>query len=59
VPGLKDRAGLAAAVSAGLVAAASFGLPYRLGLMLAAVAGIAVGLLVEAGSRERAEGGGS
>jgi len=44
-PSLKDRAGGAAALSAGVVAVLAAGLPYKLGLMLAAAAGIAAGLL--------------
>ena len=47
VPRLQDRASTAAAVSAGVVAVLTFDLPYRLGLMLAAVIGILVGLWVE------------
>jgi len=47
VPNLKDRAALAAALSAGLVAIVAFSMPYKLGLITAAVAGILVGLLVE------------
>jgi 4-azaleucine resistance transporter AzlC len=47
VPGLKDRAGAAAALSAGAVAVLANGLPYKLGLVAAALVGIAVGLLVE------------
>ncbi len=48
VPALKDRAGVAAAFSAGLVAVAAAGLPYQLGLMLAAFTGIVAGMMVEA-----------
>ncbi len=50
---LKDRAGhtdwasLVAALTAGFMAIAAGGLPYRLGLIVAAVSGIAAGLLVE------------
>ncbi len=44
VPAVKDRASLAAALSAGLLAVAGAGLPYKLGLMIAAVAGILAGL---------------
>jgi predicted branched-subunit amino acid permease len=44
---LKDRATLAAALSAGLAAVAAYGLPYRLGLLVAALTGIVVGLAVE------------
>ncbi len=45
-PSLKDRAGGAAALSAGVVAVLAAGLPYKLGLMLAAAAGIGAGLAV-------------
>ncbi len=47
VPALKDRAALAAAASAGLVGFLASGLPYKLGLILAAVVGISVGMLLE------------
>jgi 4-azaleucine resistance transporter AzlC len=47
VPGLKDRAGLAAAVTAGLVAVLAVGLPFKLGLMVAALIGILVGYWLE------------
>jgi 4-azaleucine resistance transporter AzlC len=47
VPALTDRASTTAALSAGLVAVAAAGLPYNLGLMLAAFVGIAVGMAVE------------
>ncbi len=47
VPALRDRASLAAAVSAGLAAVLAAGLPLKLGLFAAAAAGIGVGLLVE------------
>ena len=47
VPALKDRAGAAAAVGAGILAVALHALPYNLGLILAALAGIAIGMLVE------------
>ncbi len=43
-PWLKDRAGRLAALSAGATAVLAAGLPYKVGLMLAAGAGIAVGL---------------
>lgn len=48
VPALKDRPSLAAALSAGAVAVAAGGWPYRLGLMAAALTGIIAGLLAEA-----------
>ena len=53
VPALADRAMLAAAVAAGLVAVAAFDLPLKLGLMLAALTGIGVGLAVEAWADRR------
>jgi Na+/glutamate symporter len=43
VPVLKNRPTIAAAVSAGVVALAANSLPYRLGLILAALVGIAIG----------------
>ncbi len=51
LPALKDRASVAAAGAAGTLAVLSFRLPYKFGLLLAAIAGIAVGLAFE---RERA-----
>lgn len=47
LPLLRDRATLSAAVAAGVVAVVAFPLPYKLGLVAAAFAGIATGLLVE------------
>ena len=47
VPALKDRAGVAAALVAGLVGLLAFGLPFKTGLLLAALTGILTGLLVE------------
>jgi predicted branched-subunit amino acid permease len=47
VPMLKDRANLAAALTAGVTAVLAFNMPYKLGLMAAALAGILIGLLVE------------
>jgi 4-azaleucine resistance transporter AzlC len=46
VPNLKDWAGIAAALSAGVIAVAAFSWPYKLGLVLAALVGILVGLAV-------------
>ena len=48
VPALRDRAGVAAALSAGVVAVLAYGLPFKLGLGLAAAVGIAAGLWSEA-----------
>ncbi|MBN2550526.1 MAG: AzlC family ABC transporter permease [Anaerolineales bacterium] len=47
VPNLRDRASLAAALAAGLTAVAAMSLPYKSGLMLAALVGILVGLALE------------
>ena len=47
VPGLRDRPTFLAALSAGLTAVLAYNLPYKLGLFLAALAGIGVGLLAE------------
>ncbi len=47
VPLLKNRAQVAAALCAGLTALAANGLPYKLGLMVAALVGVAVGMALE------------
>lgn len=47
VPVLKNRAAVAAALSAGVVALLAFSLPYKLGLILAALVGIVVGTVLE------------
>jgi 4-azaleucine resistance transporter AzlC len=47
VPNLKDRGGLAAALSAGVLSVLAFTLPFKLGLVIASLVGIAAGLLVE------------
>jgi 4-azaleucine resistance transporter AzlC len=46
VPVLKDRPAIAAALSAGVVALIAFSLPYKLGLILAALVGIVIGTLL-------------
>lgn len=46
VPGLKTRADLAAALVGGMVALAAWGLPYKLGLIIAALAGITAGVVI-------------
>jgi len=48
VPALKNRPAVAAALSAGLVALLAYSLPYKLGLILAALTGIVVGTILEA-----------
>jgi 4-azaleucine resistance transporter AzlC len=47
VPVLKNQPAIAAALSAGAVALVAFSLPYKLGLILAALVGIAVGTFLE------------
>ena len=47
VPVLKTRPALASALSAGVVALVAYSLPFRLGLILAAIVGIAVGTFLE------------
>jgi 4-azaleucine resistance transporter AzlC len=47
MPVLKDKPVVAAAVSAGTVALLAYSLPYKLGLILAALVGIFVGTLLE------------
>lgn len=47
VPVLKNRPAVAAAVSAGCVALAAYSLPYKLGLIVAALVGIIVGTFLE------------
>lgn len=48
VPALKGRESLAAGATAGAVAVAGAGLPFNLGLILAAVVGVAAGMFTEA-----------
>ena len=47
VPALKDRAGVSAALMAGLVGLLAFNFPYKTGLLLAALIGIITGLVIE------------
>jgi branched chain amino acid efflux pump len=47
VPSLKDRAGAAAAITAGVAALLAFALPLKLGLVVGSLAGIIAGLIVE------------
>jgi len=47
VPALRNRSAVAAALCAGLVALLAFSLPYKLGLIFAALTGIAVGTILE------------
>jgi len=47
VPVLKNRPAIAAALSAGIVWLVAFSLPYKLGLILAALVGITVGTFLE------------
>jgi 4-azaleucine resistance transporter AzlC len=47
VPALRDRASVAAAAIAGIIGLAASGLPLKTGLLLAALVGIAAGMVVE------------
>jgi len=53
VPALKNRPMIAASVSAGLVALLAYSLPFKLGLILAALTGIVVGTILEDGKSPR------
>ncbi len=47
IPHIKDKASVAAAITAGMVGLATAGLPFRLGLIISATAAIGAGMLVE------------
>lgn len=47
IPLLRDKAAVAAALAAGAVAVIAYPLPYKLGLVLAALTGIVVGMIAE------------
>jgi branched chain amino acid efflux pump len=51
VPALRERSTIVAALTAGLTGALAMGFPLRTGLLLAALVGIAAGMLVERHSR--------
>jgi 4-azaleucine resistance transporter AzlC len=53
VPMLRSRPMLGAALAAGAVALAGRGLPYKLGLMLAALVGVVAGVLLERPGKDR------
>ena len=55
VPYLKDRPMLVSVIVSGLVALIAFPLPNQLGLMLAALAGIAAGLIAETRLKKKSE----
>lgn len=55
VPSLKDRASLTAALVAGIIAVTAFGLPYKLGLLLAALMGILAGISIDRWRSKRKE----
>jgi 4-azaleucine resistance transporter AzlC len=59
VPALRDRASVAAAVTAGIVSIAAYAMPLKLGLVSATLAGIAAGVIVEriASARRAGEAG--
>jgi len=54
VPVLKGRPYIAASLSAGIVALVAYSLPFKLGLILAALVGISVGTYLE--EKKPAEG---
>ena len=54
IPALKDRPAIAASLTAGVVALLAYGLPYKLGLMLAGLLGILVGTWLEERKSPRA-----
>ena len=56
VPALDDRPSVAAALAAGVIAVMTAGLPYKLGLMLAAIIGIVIGLALEARQAAKNDG---
>lgn len=47
VPSIKDRASVAAALTAGIVAVLAFALPFKLNIAIATIVGIAIGLSLE------------
>jgi len=53
MPVLKNRPAVAAALSAGITSLLAYSLPYRLGLILAALVGIVVGTFLEAGNSSK------
>ena len=53
VPAVRTRADLAAAIVAAGVALVAAGLPYRLALVVASIAGIAAGMAIERGRRHK------
>ncbi|GAB4452324.1 MAG: AzlC family ABC transporter permease [Anaerolineales bacterium] len=55
VPALKGRPYIAAALSAGIVALAAHALPFKLGLILAALTGIAAGTVLEGREAQKGE----
>ena len=56
VPSLKDRSSITAALIAGLIAVLAFELPYKLGLILAALIGILAGMGLDAWEKKRPRG---
>ncbi|MBY4898907.1 AzlC family ABC transporter permease [Cupriavidus sp. AU9028] len=56
VPGLRHRAHVGAAVTASALAVACFAMPHKLGLMVAALGGIAVGMLLLGSGGGRRQG---
>ena len=55
MPILKNRPSIASAISAGITALLAYSLPYRLGLILAALVGIAIGTFLESRDSARVQ----
>jgi predicted branched-subunit amino acid permease len=53
VPMLKDRASMAVSVATGIIAVCAIELPFKLNLILAALAAVAIGLAVDWSKRIR------
>ncbi len=47
VPNLRDKPAIVAAITAGVLSVLAFGLPYKLGLLVAAIVGMGVGLWLD------------
>jgi len=53
VPSLKDRAGTAVAATAGIIAIFAAGMPFKLGLVVATVVGISIGIFLDSRNNKR------
>jgi 4-azaleucine resistance transporter AzlC len=57
VPSLKDRAGLVAALTAGVIAVLTISWPFKLGLVVAALVGILLGVIIESRADQKGRAG--